>query len=89
MTGRHVELVETLLRQRSDGLRRTRFGTHAGVGLQDPLEAVPEPLPPVDEPLVIVPCADCGGVIPPARVKALPDAVRCVPCQLAFESGRS
>lgn len=26
-------------------------------------------------------CQDCGGPIPDGRLKALPDAVRCVPCQ--------
>lgn len=26
-------------------------------------------------------CIDCGGEIPPGRLKALPDAKRCVPCQ--------
>jgi hypothetical protein len=89
VTGRHVELVETLLRQRSDGLRRTRFGTHAGVGLQDPLEVAPEPLPPVEEPPVTGTCSSCGGGIPAARLKALPDATRCVSCQLQFEQQRA
>lgn len=26
-------------------------------------------------------CVDCGGEIPEGRLRALPDAVRCVPCQ--------
>lgn len=26
-------------------------------------------------------CQDCGGPIPEGRLRALPDAVRCVPCQ--------
>jgi Prokaryotic dksA/traR C4-type zinc finger len=82
-----VELVETLLRQRSAGLRRTRFGVGAA-GLQDPLQVVPEPLPPVDEEKQIVTsaCTDCGGAIPAGRLMALPDALRCVGCQLEFEA---
>ena len=28
-------------------------------------------------------CLDCGGPIPEARLVAVPDAVRCVPCQSA------
>lgn len=30
-------------------------------------------------------CIDCGAVIPPARVKAVPSVARCVKCQSAFE----
>jgi RNA polymerase-binding transcription factor DksA len=30
-------------------------------------------------------CMDCGGRIPAARLKAKPEAVRCVACQAAFE----
>lgn len=26
-------------------------------------------------------CVDCGGEIPEGRLKVVPDAVRCVPCQ--------
>ena len=26
-------------------------------------------------------CVDCGGEIPEGRLRALPDSVRCVPCQ--------
>jgi len=80
-----VELVEGLLRQRADGLRRTRFGPHA-TALQDPLTVAPEPLPPVEEPALGSTCSSCGGVIPAARLKALPDAARCVGCQLDFEA---
>ncbi|MGZ4202575.1 MAG: TraR/DksA C4-type zinc finger protein [Thermoleophilaceae bacterium] len=87
MTGRHVELVETLLRQRSAGLRRTRFGAGAA-GLQDPLQVTPQALPPVDEQLAAANCTNCGGSIPAGRLKALPDAVRCVGCQLEFEAQR-
>ena len=31
-------------------------------------------------------CADCGDRISGARLKALPDAVRCVSCQRQLES---
>jgi phage/conjugal plasmid C-4 type zinc finger TraR family protein len=30
-------------------------------------------------------CVECGVVIPPARVKAVPSVARCVKCQSAFE----
>lgn len=30
-------------------------------------------------------CVDCGEPIPAARLKAVPDAIRCVDCQQLFE----
>ena len=33
-------------------------------------------------------CVDCGGEIPEGRLTVLPDAVRCVPCQTAFNRRR-
>ena len=30
-------------------------------------------------------CRDCGQGIPPARLEAVPEAVRCVECQRRFE----
>lgn len=30
-------------------------------------------------------CIDCGTEIPPARLKAAPEAARCIPCQQKFE----
>ena len=30
-------------------------------------------------------CKDCGGRIPAARLKAKPEAVRCIACQASFE----
>ena len=30
-------------------------------------------------------CRDCGREIPPARLEAVPEAVRCVGCQRRFE----
>jgi RNA polymerase-binding transcription factor DksA len=31
-------------------------------------------------------CVDCGGLIPPARVEAVPNVQRCTKCQSRFES---
>ncbi|MCO6436500.1 MAG: TraR/DksA C4-type zinc finger protein [Phycisphaerae bacterium] len=31
-------------------------------------------------------CADCGKRIPAARLRIIPDATRCVPCQEALEA---
>ncbi len=33
-------------------------------------------------------CIDCGERIPAARIKAQPDCVRCVDCQIEKEKGR-
>ena len=30
-------------------------------------------------------CIDCGGRIPAARLKAKPEAVRCIACHIEFE----
>lgn len=32
-------------------------------------------------------CQACGHKIPPARLEAMPEAVRCVGCQRRFEGG--
>lgn len=32
-------------------------------------------------------CDDCGTAIPIARMKAKPDATRCIKCQTEFEKG--
>ncbi len=32
-------------------------------------------------------CIDCGGEIPLKRKQAIPSAVRCVSCQMEYESG--
>jgi phage/conjugal plasmid C-4 type zinc finger TraR family protein len=32
-------------------------------------------------------CKDCGAPIPPARLEAMPEAVRCLECQRHFEGG--
>ncbi len=33
-------------------------------------------------------CVSCGGQIPEGRLRAMPDAERCVPCQTKFDRGR-
>lgn len=33
-------------------------------------------------------CVDCDGPIPEGRLKAIPDAERCVPCQTQFDRRR-
>ncbi len=38
--------------------------------------------------VMAVECDDCGGRIPPERLKALPAARRCVDCQARQERGR-
>jgi phage/conjugal plasmid C-4 type zinc finger TraR family protein len=32
-------------------------------------------------------CGDCGNEIAKARLRAVPEATRCTPCQAAFERG--
>lgn len=32
-------------------------------------------------------CEDCGQLIPAGRMKAIPTATRCVPCQTKYERG--
>ena len=34
-------------------------------------------------------CRDCDNRIPVARLRAKPEATRCIRCQLAFEHGRA
>ena len=34
-------------------------------------------------------CVSCGAAIPPARLEAVPEAVRCVPCQRGLEGLRT
>nr|DAF89086.1 MAG TPA: zinc finger protein [Myoviridae sp. cttp71] len=33
-------------------------------------------------------CVDCGALIPPARIKAMPHCVRCVSCQHEYEESQ-
>ena len=94
MTGYEKERVETLLRERSAGMTRTPtvpplhpdFPASA-VPLQ--LEPSPKPAPdgePVLEVALAGICVRCGDRISPARLKALPEAERCVTCQRELEA---
>ena len=38
------------------------------------------------DPAGTVICADCGEPIPPARLRSIPGAVRCVECQESWEA---
>ena len=88
MTGFELDRVETLLRERSAEMTRTR----ATVQLHPSLDGsvLEQPVPTTPPPIVEVSdegaCADCGDRISAARLKALPDATRCVSCQRALES---
>jgi Prokaryotic dksA/traR C4-type zinc finger len=96
LTGYDRERVETLLRERSAGMTRTPpvpplhpdFPA-SGVPLQ--LEPLAETVPASErKPLLEVSlegvCADCGDRISAARLKALPEAERCVACQRELEA---
>ena len=91
MTGFELERVETLLRERSAEMTRTRDAARLHPSLDDTTLPQPEPLPPDPAAVVEVTlegtCVDCGDRISAARLKALPDAVRCVSCQRAVEAG--
>ena len=88
MTGFELERVETLLRERSAEMTRTR----SAVQLHPSLDDTPLPEPVAEEPPAVLEvsdegvCADCGDRISAARLKAIPDATRCVSCQRALES---
>jgi Prokaryotic dksA/traR C4-type zinc finger len=80
-----MDQVETLLRERSAGLRRTRSALREeAVVLTSPV--VHHTLAPSEEPAPTGSCADCGGSIPAGRLRAIPTAVRCAGCQLELES---
>jgi hypothetical protein len=68
-------------------MTRTRAASqlHPSLGGDEPLHISPEP-PPVVEVTLDGACADCGDRISAARLKAIPDAVRCVSCQRTIES---
>jgi RNA polymerase-binding transcription factor DksA len=87
LTGFELERVETLLRERSAEMTRTRASVQIHRSLDG--SVIQEPTP-TESPIVEVPqegaCVDCGDVISPARLKALPEATRCVSCQRALES---
>lgn len=93
MTGRERDRVETLLRERSAEMTRTPVASHLHLDYGAPFAERPvEPEPaPEPDPVVQVShedtCCGCGDRIAAARLKALPNAVRCVTCQRAFELG--
>ena len=88
MTGIELERVETLLRERSAEMTRTRDASQLHPSLLDP----PLEQPSLHEPPAAVEvsleglCGDCGDRIAGGRLKAVPDATRCVSCQREFES---
>lgn len=83
-----MDRVEVLLRERSAEMTRTRDASRAHLSLDgSTLEVSPEPEPvPILEVTHEGACEDCGDRISSARLKALPDAVRCVSCQRQLES---
>jgi hypothetical protein len=84
LLGRDRDLVETLLRERSAGLKRTRVAMRYRAldasATEDPVSVVEE------EPAPAGTCVDCGGEIPAGRLRAVPLAIRCAGCQLERES---
>src|SRR3954465_10723202 len=83
LTGFELDRVETLLRERSAEMTRTRATTQLHPSLDG--SALDQPVPPDDSPVLEVTlsgaCGDCGDRISAARLKALPEATRCVSCQ--------
>ena len=92
MTGRELDRVESLLRERSAGLMRGRTAMRQPaldeVAVADPATLAVDVAPPVFEEEVGGTCVHCGSAIPAARVRALPGVVRCVGCQLELEARR-
>jgi hypothetical protein len=86
LLGRDRDLVESLLQERSAGLRRTRVALRYQALDASAAQAVEEPPPAPPEPGPSGICMDCGGDIPAARLKAIPSAIRCTGCQLLYES---
>ena len=88
MTGFELERVETLLRERSAEMTRTRSSVRLHPSLDDVVlaEPIPDAPPAIVEVSAEGTCVDCGDRISAARLKALPDAKRCVSCQRALES---
>jgi hypothetical protein len=69
-------------------MTRTRGTAQLHPTLDDPVlnePAAPEPAPMV-EVTTEGTCVDCGDRIATARLKALPEAERCVSCQRELES---
>jgi hypothetical protein len=91
LAGIELDRVESLLRERSAEMTRTRDAAKQHPSLDGSVFTAPDPV----EPPAIVEvthegaCVDCGDRISSARLKALPDAVRCVSCQRQLESQTS
>ena len=90
MTGIEMERVETLLRERSAEMTRTRDASKLHRSLDGSELDVADVSSPEPTPVVEVThegaCVECGDRISKARLTALPDAVRCVGCQRELES---
>ena len=85
MLGRDRDLVETLLRERSAGLKRTRAAMRYRA-LDASAQLTEDPDSVVEERSPATMCVDCGGEIPAGRLRAVPLAIRCAGCQLERES---
>jgi hypothetical protein len=83
-----MDRVESLLRERSAEMTRTRDAHkhHPSLDGSVSTSATPIEPPAVVEVTDAGACLDCGDHISSARLKALPDAVRCVSCQRQLES---
>jgi Prokaryotic dksA/traR C4-type zinc finger len=88
LTGFELDRVETLLRERSAEMTRTRHPQQPHLALDAPVTEQPLSLdpPPVLEVSQEGACVDCGDRISAGRLKALPDAERCVSCRRELES---
>jgi hypothetical protein len=86
LLGRDRDLVESLLQERSAGLRRTRVAQRYQDLDASPAQVVDEPPASPPEPAPADICMDCGGAIAVARLRAIPTAIRCTGCQLLYES---
>ncbi len=89
MAGIELDRVESLLRERSAEMTRTRDAAKQHPSLDGSVVAAADPI--VEPPAIVEithdgTCAECGDRISSARLKALPDAVRCVSCQRQLES---
>jgi hypothetical protein len=83
-----MDRVESLLRERSAEMTRTRDTHKHHPSLDGSVFTTPDPVEPpaIVEVTEAGACVDCGDHISSARLKALPDAVRCVSCQRQLES---
>jgi hypothetical protein len=91
LAGIELDRVESLLRERSAEMTRTRDAAKLHPSLDSSALDVSAPAepPPVVEVTHEGACAECGDRISTARLKALPDAVRCVSCQRQLEAQTS